>query len=339
MTLPASTESRTASPIAIWAPRLLLAALFLTGAQVLLWLEPLQRPLTDWLILIAGAVALATITLDLMVRFRVRDVYDVMVVTVVYAVSSAFLLDPTTALIDFPFTFITRVMGAHTLISFEMLALFLALTAGQFSAYRRFALMGAVIVGFAWGVWVHWSPELTPRIEEPVTLATMFIVLGVAMIVIAGLYVMTLRVTRKTQASDYLLSPLGWAVMAIVLIVIFLVRAANETLVPGALLPIIGVIAVCVGIIWSRSSNKGRMLLNAHFPPTAPPILWVIMPCAVFVLMTAFVYDLPLVELAGFNQLTVIEFAFAVVGFGWLPFVAAITSTRAIARQYQRLDF
>ena len=77
---------------AIWFYRLLLAVLLLFGSEFLVWLNPFQRPLTDWLLLGVGYLALACLLLDLAVRFRLRNLYDVMVLAAIYGLLSSLLL-------------------------------------------------------------------------------------------------------------------------------------------------------------------------------------------------------------------------------------------------------
>lgn len=334
------THDLDSSPslIARWLPRLLLAALFAFGSEVLLWLEPQHRPLIDWLYLIPGYIALATVVLDLAARYRIRNVYDVMILMAIYGLAAGFLLNPETALVDFPRTLATRVLGGHTFLGFEMFGLFLVLTGGANKHYARLLLGGALIVGFAWGIWVRWSPELTDRMTDAASLQIMFSIAAIFLLIIGVLSLLTMRFSRNVTQADLVLSPLEIAGIAVVLIGVFLVRAVQDVIVVDAILLTAGLIALCGGIIWSRESAVQRTLLDAHFPPAPPQWLWCIGALIVFGATTILVYDLPLVEIAGQNQLTLIEYVFAGLGFGWLPFVAAIISTRAIDRQYRKLN-
>ncbi|MEQ8671905.1 MAG: hypothetical protein RLP44_31585 [Aggregatilineales bacterium] len=335
---PSLTDAPASTLIARWLPRLLLAALFAFGSEVLLWLEPQQRPLMDWLYLIPGYIALATITLDLAARYCVRNVYDVMLLTAIYGLSAGFLLHPETSLIDFPRTLATRVLGGHTFIGFEIFGLFLVLTGGASLRYRRILLGGAFVIGFAWGIWVRWSPELTDRMAELASLETMFGVAAIFLLIIAALFLLTSRFSRTVTPPDFVLSPLEIAGVSIILILIFLVRAAEDAIVVTALLPGAGLILLCGGIIWSRESETQHTLLDSHFPPVPLAWSWSLIALFIFSLTAAFVYNRPLVEIAGFNQLSLVEYVFAGLGFSWLPFVAAIISTRAVDRQYRKLN-
>src|SRR5512134_3791736 len=108
--------------------RLLLAALLAYGSEVLVWTNPPGRPLLEWLLFAPGYLVLASILLDFVVRYRVRDLFGVLILAGFYSLSAALLLNPESMLIDMPRTLVTRVMGAHGLLAAEMIGLFLALT-------------------------------------------------------------------------------------------------------------------------------------------------------------------------------------------------------------------
>jgi hypothetical protein len=128
--------------------RLLMAALLLFGSEILLWIDPPARAFTDWLLLVVGYVALGALVLDLAARYRIRSVYDAMLVIAIYALCAGLLLNPQTALADFPRTFMTRVLGAHGLLGLEMFGLFLALTNGTGRRTRRLLPGSSLWVGF-----------------------------------------------------------------------------------------------------------------------------------------------------------------------------------------------
>src|SRR5262245_44167139 len=142
----------------VWLVRLMLVALLMFGSEILVWVNPPGRTLVDWLLLIPGYVALAAILLDFTVRYRVRDLFGALVLTGIYSLLAALVLNPQYAFLDLPRTFITRVMGAHALLGAEMFGLFLALTGGNSRRVRRLLLAGCLIVGLAWGFWVRWWP-------------------------------------------------------------------------------------------------------------------------------------------------------------------------------------
>ncbi|MBC8171837.1 MAG: hypothetical protein H7X77_09190, partial [Anaerolineae bacterium] len=121
----------TSSRIAPWLIRLLLAVTLFFGSEILLWTNLSGRSASDWLLLSPGYLALSTLLLDFIVRYRVRDLPGLMTIAGLYGLLNALLLNPDTTLFDIPRTLVTRVTGAHTLLGLEMLILFLALTGGH----------------------------------------------------------------------------------------------------------------------------------------------------------------------------------------------------------------
>lgn len=136
--------------------RLLFGLLLLFGSEILVWTNPPGRALTDWLLIIPAYLALSAVLLDFTVRYRVRDLFGLLVFTGLYGLIAALVINPASTLIDMPRTLFTRIMGAHALLGTEMFALFLALTGGR--RRLRGLLAGCVVLGFTWGIWVKGWP-------------------------------------------------------------------------------------------------------------------------------------------------------------------------------------
>lgn len=318
--------------------RLLVATLYFFGAEVLLWTNPLQHSLLEWGLRIIGYVTLGVLTLDFAARYRIREVYDVLVLAGIYGLCVGLLLQPQTSLIDFPRTLVTRVMGAQALIGAEMFGLFLVLTGGESARYRRLLLGFSVWLGFYWGVWVHWSPILTERFSNEVDLITLFVSAGIVIALAFALFVYISRRGETLLPSNFRQSPLGLGVTLIVLISLFLVRLAENAINLDALPTTVILIVLCYAILWFRRADKGKTLLDSHLPPHPLAWLWIVLALVIFSMTAIFSYSIPLTTLFGFNQLSVMELAFALGGLVWLPFVAAILSVRAIDRQAQKLE-
>ena len=163
---------------------ILLAMTLMFGSEILVWTNPAGRPVWEWLLLVPGYVALSAILLDFSVRYRVRDIFGVLILTGIYGLASAIFLNPASTLNDLPRTLFTRVMGSHALIAAEMMGLFLVLTGGGRQA-RRNLLIGSAVVGLAWGIWVKYWPqdEGYGAVSLPVMLA-----FGIGGIILIGLY-------------------------------------------------------------------------------------------------------------------------------------------------------
>jgi hypothetical protein len=315
----------------VWTLRLLLAGLFLFGSEILLWNNPSGRPLGEWLALLAGYIALGAVILDLAARFRVRSLFDVMILAAIYALLNSLLLNPSTALEDLPRTLLTRVLGAHALLGLAMLGTFLAIISGK--RREHLLLVGFSLgVSFFWGIWVRWSPSLSDWLVDEVSLVTMY---GVAGLVLAPVLVM-IGLRPSVSASDVQLSPLAWAGMALVLVALFLLRVAEETLTGEALMGGCLLIVLCLGMLWFQRGNRG--LLDVYLPSARPP--WMALTGAILAAasMAAFAYHLPLIDFTIHNQLSLMQIGFAAVGTMWLPLVAMAVGLQALDREARKLS-
>jgi hypothetical protein len=322
---------KTLSP---WYLRLFLAVLFLFGAEVLLWVNPLHRAPSEWLLLVSGYIALAALVLDLATRYRIRDVYDVMTLLAIYGLLVGLLLYPRTGLAEVPDTIINRVLGGQSLIGLEMFGLLLALTGGHNQRYRRLMLPASLWLGFYWGVWGRWSSVFNPTLYPQATpIETMLLIVGVSIAVILGLFALTTRRIKHLTPPDWRLSVIEWGAVSVTLLLLFLIRASQNVISDGALVLVLVLIIVCLGTLWFRRQERGQMLLDAHLPPTSLDGRWLTLALLIFVGSGVLAYHLPLVELFGLNQYSLMTLGFALVGLVWLPLIAAVRSVQALDRQ------
>jgi hypothetical protein len=320
------------SYLSVWYVRLLLAACLLFGSEILLWTNPPGRALAEWPLLIAGYSALATLLLDLMLRYRIHDLTGVMLLAGIYGLLAGLLLNPQTALVDLPHTLVTRVMGGHTLLGLETIGLFLALTGGNRRRARSLLLAGSGVVGLAWGIWVRWFSVLDVRPFGEVSLTTMF-VYGIAGIVGIGLL---LRLAASNAASlspgVLRLSGRAFGALVVALLALLLVRLLQGAIALAALIAIPLLLALCLAILWFRRSDKKGTLLDTRIPLRPLRLLWLLAATAFFFLMGFLAYHLPFVEVANVNQLTLVILGFTAFGMGWLPLVSLVLGVRAAAR-------
>lgn len=314
------------SPLTAWMLRLLLAALLFFGAEILLWIDLPARTLVDWLILPPIYIGLAAVLLDLTVRFRVKDAYGVMLVVALYALCVSALANPAFTLDDYPRTLITRAIGGNGLIGLEMVGLLLVLLAGDRAKYRRYLLGFALGVGFIWGIWLRWLPESLAPMPQTETVA-LYAVL--TLLLVGVLYVASLRYPVE-QVDHLRLTLAEWGLIGGVGIVLVMVRLLDESLTLLALVGNVALILLCYGVIWSQRSPHGRTLMDDHLPPRLLSPLWVILVLIVFAGSAVLAYALPELNIAGYNQYSLVGIGFAAVGFLWLPLIAAVLSVRAI---------
>ncbi len=328
----------TTAPLHPWLIRLLLAVLLALGSEVLLWTDPPARPLVQWPLLFFGYGVIATVLLDLMVRFNVRDLSGLMLTAGIYSLLSALLLNPKTTLYDVPFTFVSRVSGAHSLLGLEMLFVFMALTGGHRRYLWRVNLVGGVVVGAAWGTWVRYAPAFLERVHAPVELSVMLLwgLLGIAAtaLITAIIY----RRVHRIQPVDMQLSVEQWAVMSVILAGLGFVRIAQGALGPSALLLSVIILFITVMIQWFRRSTTLPTILDGHLPVL--PMRWPRIALLVGVLLwtATLTYALPIVGTETVNQLNFIVSGFTLYGLAWLPSVSLLLGVRAYIRQVQARD-
>ncbi len=282
------------------------------GSEIMLWTNPPGRTALDWLILAVGYLALSAILLDLVVRYRIRDLFGLMALAGVYGLAAGLLLNPQTALVDVPRTLITRVMGAHTLMGLAMLALFL-----KVGNLRRTSLIVVAVAGLAWGMWVRWLPTLADSIAPETSLTTMLVYGAVGiLLIIALLY------RSGFSPNNLQLSLFEWIVTAAALIAILLMRLSAGNIDSLSLVIIVILIAFCVMMLWFQKREKGTMLLDKrifeHLPIVAPLL---------FLGVGIVGYSLPFN--ADGEQLAFIVGLFTAFGLVWLPTVSLVMGVRA----------
>lgn len=321
----------------IWALRLLLAMLLLAGCELLLWpVAPDERSLREWLFLLPVYVAVGTLALDLMARYRIRDIYDVMTVAGIVGLLVGLIANPDTALIEFPRTLLTRVMGGYVALSLGMIGLWAVLTGAGLPRYRLLLLGYAVFGGFYWGTWMRWSPVFTDRMTETPDLERMAVnggvLLTLALLVLASVALLWRDDAAPKDPTTFCLPPAGFGMLVAVLLVLFLLRAVDGVIGGDSLVAILALMAFCMTLLWFRRPNKPRQLLDSHLPPRILSPLWMGAALVVFAGMTVFAYDLPQLDFLGVNQLTLMEWGFTGFGMIWLPIVTTLVGLRALTR-------
>lgn len=311
---------------------LILAVLLAFGSEVLVWTNPPGRELLDWPLLLAAYIALAAVLLGLTIRYRVRDLFGALLLSGVYSLLASLTINPEAMLLDLPRTLVTRIMGAHALLSLEMFGLFLALTGSHQPRTRRLLLLGSAVVGLAWGIWVRWFPESTGY--PPVSLSLM-LAYGVVFTGIIALLRALLPRLSSVTLDDLRLPRRGWLLAALVLVALAIYRAVQGDISPDALLMVLPLLALCLLILWFRGRARGRTLLDGHVPPLPLPWLWFGGAVIVFLGTAMLGYSLPLVQVGEFTQLTLIGVGFTAYGLAWLPTVSLVLGVRAYLRQIQ----
>ena len=289
----------------------------------------------DWLLVVAGQVTLATLMLDVVVRYRMRDLYNVMVAFVGYAVLASLLVNPETTLYIFPDTLLTHVLGANATFGLMMFGLLLALTTVRKRRYHWLMLGYAVWLGFYFGVWTRWSPTLSDLPLAPVSLETALEYAVVAVMAALLLYCGTLRL----RSEEIMLTPerlkmsvAEMGLVAAMVVVLLMIRALQQAVDGPALVAGILLLALSYGVLWTQQPEKGTSLMADHLPPHPPSPLWIVLSLGAFIVMTVVGYKLSLIDIRGASQFTLMQALMVGVGFVWLPLAASVISIRAIDR-------
>jgi hypothetical protein len=317
--------------LSIWTLRVMLAALFFFGSEIILWLNIQNYGLVDWLIRIIGYLLLATLLIDIAVRYRIRDVYDAMVLLAGYALLHSIIISPEIGWQSIPDSLLTRIIGSEALTGIILWGVFLTFLRGDFRKYHFLLIGGLFWLGFFWGTWMRWIPELRGTFEA-VPLSELFTYAGIVFFTVILLYGIATSVAKEHQAENYLLTPLEWGIALLIIIILFLYQAVLATISTPALIIAALLITLSWLILWFRRTEEQISLIETHLPLKDLHPLWIAASILVYVATTIFAYLLPLAELAQFNQLWLMELGFFAVGIFWLPLVATVLAMRGMDR-------
>jgi len=319
----------TGQPIAAWTARMLLAVLLIFGCEVLFWTDLQSYSPVDWLVRLVGYSALSVMILDIAARYRIRDIYDAMTILAGFGLLAGTFIAPAETLVEFPLRLATRGLGGYALLGIEMFGLWLVLTAGNRALYRFRLIAVAAWIGFYWGVWMRWQPELRSFFPA-VDLVTMLVIAGGFTLVILLMYAFFLRSSETLTPEHLKLPDTAWLFLLLPLALLFLYHALNNRYPLGALAFVAVMLVVCWSILWFRREDEGKTLLDEHLPPTGLSFLWIALAIIVFVGATIFAYSLPLVGFGEYNQLWLMELGFFALGILWLPLIAVVVATRGV---------
>jgi len=320
-----------------WAWRVLLACCLAWGLEVLLWTDVLARPLGEWLLRALGYLLVATVLLELALRYRLRDLTDHMALMAIGGLLLSLLVAPQLAFADFPRTLVTRSLGAFTFLGFEMWALFLLLLGDATPRYRRAFVVVALLLGFFWGTWMRWTPEfgLLAQAVPPAVFVGLAL-LGLGLLLAFSRLLAGRSATFRQESLR--LSGLGGLWLLLPLIGLFLVRVAQGYLQTIPTLASLALMLVAWSVLWFRRSSSGVPTLARLSPPHPPPLGLLLLGALLFVGSVALAYSLPLVGAANLNQLWIMELGFMLAGFAWFPVLAGRAALEGVDQQMRKRE-
>ncbi len=315
----------------VWTVRLLLGALFLFGSEIILWTNPLEHSALDWFLRIVGYLLIATLTLDIAERYRIRDGYDAMVLLAGTAILHALLINPQISWQNFPDSLLTRIIGADALMQLIVWAVFLAWMRGDIRKYALYQAVAGLWVGIYWGFWMRWTPELRGTFPD-IPLSQMAMIAGVVFVgIVVFYYAVTSQFAKDIRSTDLMLTPLEWGIALVIMIALFLAQVAFGYVSVGIFFVTVLLLALCWLILWLRRDAEEDTMLSLFLPLKIQAPWWILLMMVTFAGAVYLTYNAPLItDLAYINQLWLMEVGSFAVGILWLPLVASVIATRAI---------
>jgi hypothetical protein len=308
--------------------RLCLAVLLAFGSQVLLWQIDPNAPLSSavfWPL----ALPLAALLLDLAARFRVRDLFGVLLLAGLYGLLSAVTIHPLSTLVELPVTLATRALGAHALGALVAWGLLLWL-AGAGHGRWLLAMIPAGIIG---GLWARWQPFASGSEAESPLVFGAALAVGVALIGLLALWAQRrangidpqrLRLTPVEALAVFL--SLGAAIL------VWLGAGAYDLWTLGVCA---GLIALCAASLWFHKRARGAAQVD-RLAQIAPRWRWLAIGAVGLAVGAAVGWLLPRASNAA-DPLTLISAVMTAFGIVWLPTTALVLGLRALQRETRAL--
>jgi hypothetical protein len=314
--------------------RLLLAALLVFGSEVVFWTNPLSRPPTEWLLTLAGYLALAAVLLDLADRARISDFPALMTLAGLYSLVAALLIWPNLAFADMPRTLVTRVMGAHTLLAMLMLLAFLGLTRRRRQT-QALTLAGCALMGLFWGWWMQEWPAQSSLTPSPFSSA--WLLAAGSLLVVILLAGLPLR--QPDPPLRLRLSLTGWLLTGPVLAALTAFRYWRGEFRADDL-PLIALLAlICAALLYFRRRATGRSLIDPLARHERPPIRALFLGAGLLLFSALLTAALPPPRLGSTAFVTLVGLSFTAYGLSWLPLVSLIVGLRGALRQLEGRRF
>ncbi len=305
--------------MSVWWIRGLLAALFALGGEVILWPDPLTYGALDWLLHGLGYVALSAIALDGLARYRLRDLFGVLVLAGAFGLAAGLLFSVRSAQIDRAFSLVTLALGAYTLVGLAALILFLALISG---AVGRLTLAGSGLIGLTWGVWVRWGPY-----DSTLTVLLIGAAIGLGLIALLRFLI------RQLDAPPAVLrlNLLEWLMVIATLAGILALGWSQQAYDSIELVISVVLVGYCWMILWFQKPERGFMLLDVCLPVKPLALRPVVLAAGLLLVGGIIGYSLPFD--ADGQQRDVLIAVLTTFGLVWLPTVSLVIGVRSYRQQ------
>jgi hypothetical protein len=311
-----------------WRARIAFAAVLLVFSEWIVWQTPLDFNVGEWLAWGAVYLALAGLVLDLIARFKVNDVFSLLLVAGIYGLLNATLISHITTR-DLPLSLIVRPLGAQPLALMGALAAYQVLGSGRATGPLDFLV--AALAGLAWGVWTRWFPVVSDETLPEVARGDALAALGIALVALLVI-VLLLHPSPQRKRVDWMLTPIEWAVVVIVLGAALLAGLEGDAYSGLGLGIVVSLLGFLLMVLYVSLVMRGdQTLLDTVTPPKTPlPMAWVVLIIP-FLVAGALGFSLPGGETRSV-QSDILIAALTAFGIAWPPGVASVVGMRAFIR-------
>jgi hypothetical protein len=320
-----------------WLWRIGFSAALAVAYEGVLWRAVERSPL-DWLILVVAYGLVGIAALDVLVRYRVRDVIGLMALSACVAPIIALLVSPQHTLVLLPAHLFSRVLGAYGLMTLGVFGLMGFLLSGKSTSIWRLALGYSLGISVLVGVWIpaahrfaHWGS--TPA--QPTHVILLYVVTGFSLL----LYGFALTHNRaRPSVEAFLLSARGWVIVALGLMLILLLQISHDAY-TGLDILSVGAMVLLGGLaLWYERVDRGKIFMERLLIASPPSIIQLGSVWASVGVGLLLGWQIPPLLDAPIPPVTVLEVGFVLLGFGWMPFLTVWIAARALERESRRLD-
>lgn len=302
-----------------WRLRLAFALLLVFGSELFLW-TAIQRPVWHWLPVMIGYVAIATLLLDIMVRFRVKDLFGGLLLAGVYGLLASTLINPQSTLEGIPLTLLSRVMGLQTLAG----ALALRLLTLSPQANTRNHLIAAAFFGLVWGIWLRGYPPFDNLPDASLMLA---------LITLSGFFAVWTILTMRPlhiEADSLRLSNIGLLSVVGSMALLLAWQMIRGAVSRDALAYLITVAVFALVVLWFQSTPQPQHLFSNRKHIAAWRMYGLML--LIFGIIGLGVFFITSPD-QGRAQVELLILGVSAFGLAWLPGVSLVLGVRAYRSQ------
>ncbi len=312
----------------IWGLRLIMGAVLLTFSEVVMWQNPPEHTPLDWIARAVLYIALASILIDVTVRFQAHEIAGLALISGLYGLLSSAIVSHS-VFTTLPWNLLLRGLGLQTGAGLYSLLFFVIVMRGRQLVLRE--LIGAASIGLLWGIWIKWYP-VQPNIHwglVAIESATLYLIGG---FVLTGvLFLLVGPRFGVIREKDFQLLWWEWIVVGTPLFLALIIGMLDANVIP--VLPL-ALVAVLIGIV------LGALFLQRHgYEPSilaqvlfaAPNAQSYVILSVVFLVVGTFG---SLLVADGDSPLGIAAY-FLIISLGalWLPAASALVGIRAYRRE------